>query len=276
MSEKNEKLIQELHEAMDAELEKGAEEMDTYKIRHIVQLLKDLEQWEPFPEDMEKEKFFEEFDKKYGMDLSKARADADGSKKVKSSVWKWKTASVAAGLVLAVGIGNAATGLAIDKSLWQLVRENRHIAYFYVIGEDNESNKEEELVETQYEKYDDWESLKGVMQESILIPEYVPEGLKLERIERMAMESYTSVMADYQGENAYLNFSCKCYKERGAYGKNAVGKEIVGEHISIGGKNVQMRKEEEINISFIDNGIFYLIDTDLEIEEVEKFIESLK
>ena len=50
MSEKNEKLIQELHEAMDAELEKGAEEMDTYKIRHIVQLLKDLEQWEPFPE----------------------------------------------------------------------------------------------------------------------------------------------------------------------------------------------------------------------------------
>ena len=275
MSEKNEKLIQELHEAMDAELEKGAEEMDTYKIRHIVQLLKDLEQWEPFPEDMEKEKFFEELDKKYGMDFSKARRDADGTKKIKHCVLKWKTAAVAAGLVLALGIGNAATGLAIDKSLWQLVRENRHIAYFLVAGKDDESNKEE-FAEAQYEEYDDWEALKEVMQESILIPEYVPEGLELKSIEKMAVESYVSVMADYQGENAYLNFSCTCYKKVGAYGNNSVGKETVGEYVSIGGKDVQMRKEEEINISFTDNGIFYLIDTDLEIEEVEKFIESLK
>lgn len=276
MLEKNEKLIQDLRDEMDAELEKSAEEMDTDKIRHIVQLLKDLEQWESFPEDLEQEKFFEEFDKKYGIDMSEARAAANGTKKVKHSVWKWKTATVAAGVVLAIGIGNAATGLAVDKSLWQLVRENSHIAYFHVIGKDNESNKEEEFVEAQYEKYDDWESLNEAMEELILIPEYVPEGLKLESIEKMTMESYVSVMADYQGENAYLNFSCTCYKEVGAYGNNAVGKETVGKYISIGDKDVQMRKEEEINISFTDNDIFYSIDTDLGMDEVEKFIENLK
>lgn len=276
MLEKNEKLIQDLRDEMDAELEKSAEEMDTDKIRHIVQLLKDLEEWEPFPEDLEQEKFFEEFDKKYGIDMSEARAAANGTKKVKHSAWKWKTATVAAGVVLAIGIGNAATGLAVDKSLWQLVRENSHIAYFHVIGKDNESNKEEEFVEAQYGKYNDWESLNEVMEESILMPEYVPEGLKLESIEKMTMESYVSVMADYQGENAYLNFSCTCYKEVGAYGNNSVGKETVGKYISIGGKDVQMRKEEEINISFTDNDIFYSIDTDLGMEEVEKFIENLK
>lgn len=275
MLEKNEKLIQDLRDEMDAELEKNAEEMDTDKIRHIVQLLKDLEQWEPFPEDLEQEKFFEEFDKKYGLDMSEARADANGTKQVKRNVWKWKIATVAAGVVLAIGIGNAATSLAVDKSLWQLVRENSHIAYFRVIEKDNDSN-EEEFVEVQYEKYDDWESLNEVMEESVLIPGYIPEGLKLKSIEKMTMENYVAVMADYQGENAYLNFSCKCYMEVGAYGNNTIGKETVGEYISIDNKEVQMRKEEEINISFTDNDIFYSIDTDLGMEEVEKFIENLK
>lgn len=276
MSEKNEKLIQELHEAMDAELEKGAEEMDTYKIRHIVQLLKDLEQWEPFPEDMEKEKFFEEFDKKYGMDLSKARRASDGTKKVKHGVWKWKTASVAAGLVLAVGIGNAATGLAIDKSLWQLVRENSHMAYFHVTGKNDGIEKEDEPLETQYEQYDTWELLKESIEKSVLSPEYIPEGLTLERLEKMTLEGYMAVVANYRGDNSYLNFSCKYYKEAGTYGNSTVGKESGGEHIIMGDREIQIRENREINLSFTENDIFYSIDTDMEIEEVEKFIEGLK
>lgn len=276
MSEKNEKLIQELHEAMDAELEKGAEEMDTYKIRHIVQLLKDLEQWEPFPEDMEKEKFFEEFDKKYGMDLSKARRDADGTKKIKHGVLKWKTAAVAAGLVLAIGIGNAATGLAIDKSLWQLVRENSHMAYFHVTGKNDGIEKEEEPLETQYEQYDTWELLKESIKKSVLSPEYIPEGLTLERLEKMTLEGYMAVVANYRGDNSYLNFSCKYYKEAGTYGNSTVGKESGGEHIIMGDREIQIRENREINLSFTENDIFYSIDTDMEIEEVEKFIEGLK
>ncbi len=275
MLEKNEKLIQDLRDEMDAELEKNAEEMDTDKIRHIVQLLKDLEQWEPFPEDLEQEKFFEEFDKKYGLDMSEARADANGTKQVKRNVWKWKIATVAAGVVLAIGIGNAATSLAVDKSLWQLVRENSHMAYFHVIGKGNEVDKEEAL-NTQYEQYDNWEILNKSVEKEVLSPKYIPEGLTLERLEKMTLEGYIAVMANYRGENIYLNFSCKSYEEVGTYGNSTIGKELAGDYITIGGRDVQIRENKEINISFIDNDIFYSIDTDIEIEEVEKFIEGLK
>ena len=276
MSEKNEKLIQELRREMDLELEKGAEEMDTYKIRDIVQLLKRLEQWEPFPEDMDKEKFFEEFDKKYGLDLSKARAAENGTKKAKRSMWKWKIVSAVAGLVLAVGVCNAVTVSAIDKSLWQLVRENSHMAYFQVIGRNEGIDEEEEFLDAQYEQYDNWAVLKKSIEEPVLSPEYVPEGLRLERLEKMTLEGYMAVMANYQGENAYLNFSCKCYMENGAVGNIIGGKEGLGEYISIGNRAVQIRKTEEMNISFTENEMFYSIDTDLGIEEVEKFIENLK
>lgn len=276
MLEKNEKLIQDLRDEMDAELEKSAEEMDTDKIRHIVQLLKDLEEWEPFPEDLEQEKFFEEFDKKYGIDMSEARAAANGTKKVKHSAWKWKTATVAAGVVLAIGIGNAATGLAVDKSLWQLVRENSHIAYFHVIGKDDGIDKEEEALEAQYEQYDNWNVLKKSIEEPMLTPEYIPEGLTLEILEKMTLESYMAVMANYRGENAYLNFSCKCYMEKGAVGNIIGGKEGVGQYTSMGGRTVQIRETDEINVSFTDHEMFYSIDTDLGIEEIERFIENLK
>ena len=276
MSEKNEKLIQELRREMDTELEKGAEEMDTYKIRDIVQLLKRLEQWEPFPEDMDQEKFFEEFDKKYGMDLSRARAAVDGTKKMKHSVWKWKMAAVTAGLVLAVRVCNAVTVSAVDKSLWQLVRENSHMAYFHVTGKNDGIEKEEEPLETQYEQYDTWELLKESIEKSVLSPEYIPEGLTLERLEKMTLEGYMAVVANYRGDNSYLNFSCKYYKEAGTYGNSIVGKESSGEHIIMGDREIQIRENRETNLSFTENDIFYSIDTDMEIEEVEKFIESLK
>lgn len=276
MTEKNEKLIQELRREMESELEKGAEKMDTYKIRDIVQLLERLEQWEPFPEDMEKERFFEEFDKKYGMDLSEARAAANGIKKVKQSAWKWKITTVVAVLVLAVGVCNAVTVSAVDKSLWQLVRENSHMAYFHVIGKNDGIDKEEESLNAQYEQYDNWDALKKSVEKSVLSPEYIPEGLMLEKLEKMTLEGYMAVMAYYRGENSYLSFSFKYYKEVGTYGNSTVGNEPVGEYITIDGREIQIRESEEFNLSFTDNDIFYSINTDMEIEEVEKFIEGLK
>ncbi len=276
MTEKNEKLIQELRQEMESELEKSAEEMDTYKIRDIVQLLERLEQWEPFPKDMEKERFFEEFDKKYGMDLSEARAAANGTKKVKQSAWKRKTATAVAGLVLSVGVCNVVTVSAVDKSLWQLVRENSHMAYFHVIGKNDGIDKEEEPLNAQYEQYDNWDALKKSVEKSILSPEYIPEGLTLEGLEKMTLEGYVAVMANYRGEEFYLNFSLKYYDEVGTYGNSIEGKKAVGEYITIGGREIQIRESEEINLSFTDNDIFYSINTDMEIEEIEKFIEGLK
>ena len=64
--------------------------------------------------------------------------------------------------------------------------------------------------------------------------------------------------------------------ENGAVGNIIGGKEGLGEYISIGNRAVQIRKTEEMNISFTENEMFYSIDTDLGIEEVEKFIENLK
>lgn len=67
-------LIYELYKEMEAELNKGELQMNTWKIKYIVLLLEQLEEGGKFLPKMNVENFFEKFNKKYGVELSSEKA----------------------------------------------------------------------------------------------------------------------------------------------------------------------------------------------------------
>lgn len=275
---KNENLIQELYKEMEEELDKAPEVMDTYKIKYINLLIAKLEGREELPPDMEPERFFERFNERFGLDLSLEPFDSETAvkrpKKASRISWKGRIAVTAAMIAVMAGIGNTASVLAVDKSLWQIIRETTHGIYFYTMG--SGENMMEEAVSEYYEIYSDWESLKESLERRILVPEYIPDGLALELIEKNIFENSEEIMAYYQNGDIQLNISCEYYTITGDIFKNKGGNEVLGQQRRIGDRNVYISTEDDINIIFMEDDIIYTIDTNLDLSEAEKVVENLK
>lgn len=275
---KNENLIRELYKEMEEELEKGPEAMDTYKIKYINLLIAKLEGREKLPPDMEPERFLGRFNEKFGLDLSFVSVEPEMStvrpKKAKRVSWKGRVAVVAAIIAVLVGVGNTASVMAMDKSLWQIIKETTHGVSFKASGSRKELEKE--VINEYYEIYMDWESLKESVEVSILTPEYIPDGLELKKIDKSTFENEIEIVARYQGEDVYLGISCEFYDMQGEVFKNKGGKEVIGQQKEIGGRDVHISIEDGVNIIFTEHDVIYTIDTNLNLEEAEKVIENLK
>lgn len=275
---KNENLIRELYKEMEEELEKAPEVMDTYKIKYINLLIAKLEGREELPPDMESERFLERFNERFGLDLSLEPSDSETAvkrpKKASRISWKGRIAVTAAIIVVMAGIGNTASVMAVDKSLWQIIKETTHGVYFHTMG--SRENVMEEGVSEYYEIYSDWESLKESLERRVLVPEYIPDGLVLELIEKNIFENSEEIMAYYQNGDIQLNISCEYYIINGDIFKNKGGNEVLGQQRQIGDRNVYISTEDDINIIFAENDIIYTIDTNLDLSEAEKIVENLK
>ncbi len=275
---KNENLIRELYKEMEEELEKAPEVMDTYKIKYINLLIAKLEGREELPPDMEPERFLERFNERFGLDLSLEPSDSETAvkrpKKASRISWKGRIAVTAAIIVVMAGIGNTASVMAVDKSLWQIIRETTHGVYFHTMG--SRENVMEEGVSEYYEIYSDWESLKESLERRVLVPEYIPDGLVLELIEKNIFENSEEIMAYYQNGDIQLNISCEYYIINGDIFKNKGGNEVLGQQRQIGDRNVYISTEDDINIIFAEDDIIYTIDTNLDLSEAEKIVENLK
>ena len=228
---KNENLIRELYKEMEEELEKAPEVMDTYKIKYINLLIAKLEGREELPPDMEPERFLERFNERFGLDLSLEPSDSETAvkrpKKASRISWKGRIAVTAAIIVVMAGIGNTASVMAVDKSLWQIIRETTHGVYFHTMG--SRENVMEEGVSEYYEIYSDWESLKESLERRVLVPEYIPDGLVLELIEKNIFENSEEIMAYYQNGDIQLNISCEYYIINGDIFKNKGGYDVLGQ-----------------------------------------------
>lgn len=275
---KNENLIRELYKEMEGELEKAPEVMDTYKIKYINLLIAKLEGREELPPDMEPERFLERFNERFGLNLSLEPSDSETAvkrpKKASRISWKGRIAVTAAIIAVMAGIGNTASVMAVDKSLWQIIRETTHGVYFHTMG--SRENVMEEGVSEYYEIYSDWESLKESLERRVLVPKYIPDGLVLELIEKNIFENSEEIMAYYQNGDIQLNISCEYYIINGDIFKNKGGNEVLGQQRRIGDRNVYISTEDDINIIFMEDDIIYTIDTNLELSEAEKVVENLK
>ncbi len=275
---KNENLIRELYKEMEGELEKAPEVMDTYKVRYINLLIAKLEGREELPPNMEPERFLERFNERFDLDLSLEPFDSKSAikrpKKASRISWKVRMAVTAVIIAFVAGIGNTASVMAVDKSLWQIIKETIHSISFRTSG--SKEDVMEELFNEYYEVYLDWESLEQSIELPILIPGYIPDELVLESIDKNIFENGVEIIAYYQGTNNKLNISYEYYTIQGDFSKNKGGKEVIGKQEEMGGRNVYISMEDGINIIFMEEDIIYTIDTNLNLEEAEKVIENMK
>lgn len=275
---KNEDLIRELYKEMEEELEKAPEVMDTYKIKYINLLIAKLEGREELPPDMEPERFLERFNERFGLGLSLEPFDSETAvkrpKKASRISWKGRIAVTAAMIAVMAGIGNTASVLAVDKSLWQIIKETTHSISFRTSG--SKGDVVEERIDECYEIYSDWELLKESIELPILTPGYIPDGLILECIEKNIFENGVEIIAYYQGTDIQLDFLIEHYAEQGVLFKYKGGRGGVGQQKEIGGRDVHISMEDGINIIFMEDDIIYTIDTNLDLSEAEKVVENLK
>lgn len=278
MIEINENLIRDLYKKMEKELEKNLKEMNTYKIREINCLIARLEGREELPPDMDPEQFLIRFNEKFGLDLQpmpvEAKQPSAERKKAGQASWKVWFAMVVVIIVVLVGIGNTASVMAVDKSLWQIIKETTHGVYYRTL--DAGENLMEESVSESYEKYSDWEALKQSVERNILFPKYIPDGLELKVIEKNIFENCEKIMAHYQGEDIQLTILCEYYTIKGDFFKNKGGNETLNERREIGERNVSISIDEDIHIIFAEDDAIYIIDTNLALEEAEKVVENME
>ncbi len=277
MAEKrNETLIRELYREMEEELERDPAEIDAGKIRQINLLLAKLEGREELPADMEPEKFLERFNKKYGLELSSFWKDSqrpEAAPPAKRIPWKAKAIAAATAIALLAGISGRLSTVAMDRSLWWAVKETAHGIYFGTLGVGKDVG---EQIQESYESYVDWEALKESLEYPILTPEYIPEGLALEEIEKNVFENGVYISAYYKGTEAYLGIAWEYFTVPGAgltgNGENAAE----GEYWEMGERKVYVCRGEEIHLIFPENGILYSLDTTLPMEEAVRIVENMK
>lgn len=264
MEEKrNEVLIRELYKEMEAELNKDAEQMDTDKIREINMVLDRLEGKDGVPKSLDKEQFLKEFDQKYGYQLSKKKSP---------NYWKGMAAACVL-VVLAIGAGNTLAVKAWDKSLWQLVKENSYNIYYQT-----SDVKEEKLIESAEEAtimYSSWEEAGKEAGLALLSPRYLPDGMEESKVEKEEMGDIIRFSAFYENEDAHLYFFCEYSKYRGVYVKDKRGKKHEFENTQLGGRIVKMCQDDAIYVNFEEDNVLYMIDTTVEVDELEKFIKNL-
>lgn len=269
----NEVLIRELYREMEVELEKEPEKMDTEKIRHLNFLLDRLEGRGEFPDNLEKEKFFKEFDEKYGFDFNKSN---DASKRTVIYSRKWKPAAAVIVIIVTVIVANTVSVAAIDKSLWQLLKETRYDCYFTTKGTESITDVPmEEIVDlqAQEEEFGTWEELVDHVEVPLLNLEYMPEGMEAVKISKTDFDDLVTFFGRFIHEDLYVQISCEYAKITGNVVKpkdeNGIEAKKVGERL------VRFSEGTENKALFEEAGVLYTIETNLEKEELTKIIENL-
>lgn len=271
MAEKqNEVLIKELYKEMETELDKEPEEMDTEKIRQLSLLLDRLEGRTELPKSLDKQKFFKAFDKKYGFDFHKTGGAA---KKIVRYNRRWKAVAAVIAMIVTVMVANTATAVAIDKSLWQLLKETRH-NYYYRTVEKSETETEPEDLWQEEEMFESWEELVASADFPLLNLEYMPEDMEVSRIQKTDIGEVVKISGYFTYEDTYIQILCEYATNEGRVVKKKTDGEFEKEQI--GERTVKLSEGDKNKAEFEENGILYIVETNLNMEELKKIVENFK
>lgn len=266
----NEALIDAFYKEMEEELNKEPSQMDTDKIHALNIMIARLEGNSKLPDSLNKDIFFIEFDQKYGFDLKDEQRTKSKSKK---RTLELKKKIIAAGIVVCffLGTGNVISSVAVGKSLWQIFEEKTHSFRYYV----NDSADDDELQNAVdgYEEYSSWEELVNGVSFPLLNLEYLPEGVNLQLAEKTELEGIERVQALFTDGDTYFNFVCEYIDATGA---GVMNKNADFEIKQLGDKKVYISDGETKSASFVNEDVLYVIDTNSDINELEKIIQNMK
>mgnify|MGYP001029941091 CR=1 FL=1 len=263
------KLRVELNAALESELSKSPDEMNTEKIDSIIELLNRLDEDSSTEQEMTKDQFAE----KYLKGVIKYRERGAGY---------FKVAIIFVGLILCVSVCNFISVRATSKSLFFLAKEKAYLFYYETFGNENGEAKSQDMIgQVQNVSeciYESWEELTQDETINILVPVYIPNGFEAMSIHmQKATEDDIGISRQYINGESHIRFLARTV---GEYGKVLHSEdkyaELSGER-EINGKTVFLyQTEDAMQAMFQDGQYVYILEANISEEEIIKMIEEMR
>lgn len=275
----DEKLSEELKYALNRELEKSPDEIDTQKIDSIIMLLNQLEPSSEKRTDMSKE----EFAQKYLSECKVGPLEKGTDNRVHYRSRKVAVAFVA--IFLMFSICNYISVKATSKNVFTNIKEKVYILYFDVMGSytrDNENVEDigdmQEVVGIEEETYDSWDELGQTLNVSFKIPYYIPEGLEPQKIHvQKSGEKDIGISRQYLKENTNITILMRTVGENGKWLSATDQLESLTEKKELNGFEVSFYQvDDALQAVFQDKQFIYVIETNVGQEELERIIVEMQ
>lgn len=273
----DEKLKRELNSALERELDKSPDEIDTKKVDSIMLL---LEQMDNRTTDcgIDKDEFARKYLKKY----------VDTRKQNKIYMFSSKSMRIASSVLIAMillGMGNYASVRATNKGIFTNIKDRIDIFYFDVIQhtstdsvsvENLQSNQQ--IVDLQVTTYSSWEELIEKNNLDILIPYYIPEDYEAENIYYQKKDTLDmGISRYYYKDSNFVRFTVRVFGGSGKWSSYLDETEDSSFERVINSINVIFSKtDDSIQASFQHEQYIYFVDTNLSQEELEKIITEMR
>lgn len=269
MESNKEILIEELNKEIEEEINKSPDQMDTDKIRAINFVIARLEGNTELPKELEKEKFFREFEQEYGFYCAEK---TDPGKNILKIGTKRKIIAAVIAMCILLGLGNTASAIAIDKSLWQIFKETTHGFYYFTHSNDGTGDEIQNTVE-EPETFTSWQEAVDKVSFPLLNLEYLPAGLELQYVETMSAENIETVQGYFNDGDKYLDIMCEYADTQGT---GIINKSTDFEKKDIGDKEVYVGYADINSARFTVQDVLYVINTNLDTKELEEIVRNMK
>lgn len=275
----DEKLSEELRNALDRELEKLPDEIDTKKVDAIVALLDKIDGSVDSQEFMDKDEFAQKY---LGQYIS--MQPKEDKKKLVSYAWM-RVAAVFIWVIIGIGACNIYSVRATSKNLFTHIKENAYILYFDVLGnstrepENYAKPSEDQNIENfSGEIFDSWEELIETEHLKFKIPYYIPEGLEAKTIHFQRInQDDVGVSRQYSNTEYNIRILIRTMSENGKWSSAVDELENFIDEKEINGFRVSFYQVEDAVQAMFQDGLYiYIIETNMEREIIDKIILEMR
>lgn len=275
----DEKLSEELRNALDRELEKSPDEIDTTKVDAIVALLDKIDGSVDSQEFMDKDEFAQKY---LGQYIS--MQPKEDKKKLVSYAWM-RVAAVFILVIIGIGACNIYSVRATSKNLFTHIKENAYILYFDVLGnstrepENYAKPSEDQNIENfSGEIFDSWEELIETEHLKFKIPYYIPEGLEAKTIHFQRIDQDdVGVSRQYSNTEYNIRILIRTMSENGKWSSAVDELENFIDEKEINGFRVSFYQVEDAVQAMFQDGLYiYIIETNMEREIIDKIILEMR
>lgn len=273
----NGRLKAELEKMLEEELEKSPNNINTKKIDSITIL---LDQLDGIEEDDSFDK--NEFAQKYLHEYIKA---PQNDKIYSFSSRRMRVASAILVFIVIFALGNYVSVKATNQGILTNVKEKIDVFYFDVIKKDTaesiEYNSFSDIQERSgllSERYDSWEEVREEIQFDFKIPNYIPKGfIENEIYYQKVGEIDFEISRSYYSGDEYILFYISSFSDTGRISTVVDEVESVLFEKTIGDFYVTSYQiQNDIQAFFQDNKFIYLVETNLNENELEKIIMEIR
>lgn len=263
---------------LDSELRKDSDEVDFKKVKNVLELLNTMEvPKEKIP--IDQNKFEKDMKRKYGIKLKTVKP------KEKLQYRVMRVACAVMIFVAVLFVVDRTTAKAFDFSLIEWVKSTAESFYFEFEGWKLEQDNDKEKV---YSEEKDIESIDGVELKNIeqitdkIGETYVIDGSAYELKVKAIIYNGVDNSIDIQYKNSrgdYIGVNIVNANTQGNMAFSVADNRIISKDKHVGKFKVTLCQTKEKDVTagiFIYNDMFYELDTNLGVEELENLIKQMK